>query len=103
MQKTLFVVILLALVSVYGASPTTAQERGENGCLPALSIDAGETVTIIGGVYIRANPDLDAAIVSYAPDRIAATVTGGAVCADGFNWWPVERVFEAPTFQGWVA
>ncbi|MEO0565836.1 MAG: hypothetical protein AAF125_27250, partial [Chloroflexota bacterium] len=101
MRKLILVVILLTLGGVYAVGPAAAQERGDNGCLPALNIAAGDTVTIIGGVYIRAAADLDSAIVAYSPDRIAATVIGGPICADGFNWWQVERIFEEPTFRGW--
>jgi hypothetical protein len=95
------VTILMLLVSI--VLPIHAQERGENGCLPALALTEGQIVTIIGGVYIRAQPDLDSGIVAYSPERIPARVLGGPVCADGFNWWNVEKVFGEVTFKGWVA
>ena len=101
-SRMLLVLVALLLITM----PTAAQTdngRQENGCLPPLSLQQGQFVTIIGGMYIRAQPDVDSAIVSYTPDRIAARVLGGPVCADGYNWWNVERIYEEPTFKGWVA
>lgn len=99
--------VLLALAALLLLTVPTAAQSGDgrldNGCLPPLGLVPGQFVTIIGGVYIRAQPDIDAAIVSYSPERIAARVLGGPVCADGINWWNVERVFQDPTFKGWVA
>jgi hypothetical protein len=102
-QPTLRLLPLLVLASLLWITPISAQQPTDNGCLPPLGLAPGQQVTIIGGVYIRALPDLDSGIVAYSPDRIAATVLDGPVCADGFNWWQVERVFNEPTFKGWVA
>jgi hypothetical protein len=68
-----------------------------------LNLSAGSPVTLIGGVYIRALPDLNAAIAEYTPDRLFATVVSGPVCADGYYWWEVTRQYESPIFRGWVA
>ena len=96
------VLAALLLLTVPAAAQSTNDNLDDN-CLPPLGLTQGQFVTIIGGVYIRAQPDVDSAIVSYSPERIAARVLGGPVCADGFIWWNVERIFEEPTFKGWVA
>lgn len=98
----IFILGAVALLAS-GNPPAQAQERGANGCVTPQGFQAGDFITIVGGVYIRAEPNLDAAIVSYSPERIAARVIGGPICADGLHWWNVERIFNEPTFKGWVA
>jgi hypothetical protein len=107
MSKTGIHVAILGLLCLLTYSHvsfvTHAQDADESGCPTALSLATGQPITIIGGVYIRAEPTLDAGIVSYSPDRILATVIDGPVCEDNIIWWNVQRVFEDPTFTGWVA
>jgi len=102
LQRTI-ICALLSLGMLLTVTVTSAQENDDTGCPPALGYSAGQPVTIIGGVYIRALPNLDAGIVAYSPDRILATIIGGPTCADGIVWWQVERIFQQPTFKGWVA
>jgi hypothetical protein len=101
-MRNLPALILLALL----LAPLTCQQPAHaqtTDCPQPLMLSEGDLITILGGVYIRANPAASAGIVSYAPDRIAARVRGGPVCANGIIWWQVERQFEEPTFLGWVA
>lgn len=101
---TLVSLLVILCVPAHAQDITpTPDGRLPNGCVPPLLIEEGDLVTILGGVYIRATPNINAGIVSYSPDRIAARVVGGPVCSSGFNWWQVERIFEEPTFLGWVA
>ncbi len=95
--------ILLALLLTALGLHQPATHAQSTDCVEPFSLGEGDLITILGGVYIRANPDTSAGIVSYAPERIAARVRGGPVCADDINWWLVEREFEEPTFLGWVA
>jgi hypothetical protein len=107
-MRKLALLIPLVLLALAVPAPAAAQEldpegRLPNGCAPPLLLEPGDIVTILGGVYIRANPNINAGIVSYAPERIPARVLDGPVCSNGYNWWQVERQFEEPTFLGWVA
>jgi uncharacterized protein YraI len=95
----------LALLLLVVVAPTTQAQDGrlENGCLPPVGLPVGGIATMVGGVYVRALPNVNSGIVSYSPDRIAVRVLDGPVCANGFNWWQIERQFEEPTFLGWTA
>ncbi|MFZ4815537.1 MAG: SH3 domain-containing protein [Phototrophicaceae bacterium] len=97
----LFALLILALL---GASVARLPLAAQEGCIAPLPITIGDLVTVVGGVYIRQTPDLDGGIISYAPERIGVRVIGGPSCADGTNWWQVQRLYEAPTFQSaWVS
>ncbi|MEL6151752.1 MAG: SH3 domain-containing protein [Chloroflexota bacterium] len=101
--RLIALITVLALTAV--ALPARAQDDGrlENGCLPPVGLPIGSISTLVGGVYVRALPNINSGIVSYAPDRIGVRVLEGPVCANGFNWWLIERQFEEPTFLGWAA
>lgn len=103
MTRTLIITLTLALLLLIPPTITPTPTVSAQDCVPPLSLTIGEFATMLGGVYVRANPDRNAAIVSYAPERLAVRVIGGPVCADGQNWWQVERIFEEPLFKGWVA
>jgi len=92
-----------------GAVPTLAPMT----CFDPLPITSGQVIFIEPGVNIRNMPDKSGALVwntifdnrdaegavIEVPRSIAATVTEGPVCADGFNWWRVEGLGN----PGWVA
>lgn len=105
MRKTSTWAILLGMVaSILGLMLLAAPSaQAQDNCPAPLSLPVGTEVTIIGGVYIRALPNLEAGIVEYSPDRIAAVVIGEPQCADGYIWWNVERAVGTPIFKGWVA
>lgn len=106
MNKRFLRTVLLCVLITLLAVPMMAQEEDiqrNRACVEPLAIPIGSEVTIIGGMYIRSLADIDSGIVAYTPGRIAATVIGGPSCADGYNWWQVERVAGDPIFKGWVA
>lgn len=96
------ILLLLALILISGIVFTSSTTHAQD-CIAPLNLEPGIFATMLGGVYIRANPDADAGIVAYAPERLAVRVIGGPTCADGQNWWQVERIYEVPVFKGWVA
>ena len=115
--RLLLIVTLLLLVAVPAAAqqpPPQPQPQPTlppdilllqpGGCDEVFDLREGDIATMRGGVYVRANPNINAGIVAYAPQNISVRVLSSQpVCANNFLWWFVERRFEEPTFEGWVA
>ena len=113
MRLPVFIVLLFTLVAA--AMPVAAQTPQPTlppdiqllqpgGCESPVDLRVGDIARLRGGVYVRANPNINAGIVAYAPENISVEVLSGEpVCANDYLWWRVEREFEEPTFLGWVA
>lgn len=74
-------------------------------CPRALRLAAG---TRVGITYddavarsLRAAPSRSAGVVQRLIGGVALEITGGSVCADGYNWWPVRIL--TTDITGWVA
>jgi hypothetical protein len=68
-------------------------------CLIPQDFKVGDTVVLIGGISIRAEPNPNSALLANFQDRREFTILGGAVCFGGFNFWPIE----GHDIKGWVA
>ncbi len=78
-----------------GISDTTGGAPSTDTTDAAPSTDtgfgAGSSVTVNdSGVNLRAAASTDGEIVTTLDAGAALTITGGAIEADGFLWWPVE-------------
>ena len=68
-------------------------------CPVPLTLTQGQPVFTRPGIYVRNAPSLSGAQLNYYANSVTLYVTGGSVCADGMNWWPVRT----PNGSGWVA
>lgn len=100
-MKRLGVLLCWMLLLAWGRSPVLAQETV--ACPNALPIVPRSLATIIPGMFIRQEPSLSSGVVFYTEFQLEARVIAGPVCADGYNWWQVERQYTGPLFRGWVA
>lgn len=86
-----------------GFVPTTAVPRSPTAtlanCLTPLDFRVGDTIVLIGGISIRAQPNPDSALLIQFPDRREFTIVGGPVCRDGFNYWHIQ----GHGLTGWAA
>ncbi|MFO7321295.1 MAG: SH3 domain-containing protein [Chloroflexota bacterium] len=87
---------LILLVCVFASTTVQAQDEP---CSEPLPLVIGQNIYTRPGVFIRNLPSLSGARVGYYPSSITLRVTGSPVCADGYNWWPVE----GPGNPGWIA
>lgn len=76
----------------------------EPTCAEPLNLPVGERVPLLnGGIRVRAEPSLSALVLTVALIDTPVTIVGEPVCADDFNWWPVEAVNAGVTYRGWMA
>ncbi len=68
-------------------------------CFQPLPLGIGDQIGIRPGVNIRNLPSASGAVVNYFDLPVAAFITEGPVCADGYNWWRVRGIGT----PGWVA
>jgi hypothetical protein len=67
-------------------------ETATPGSAATEEIAPGTTVVVVDGpVNVRADATTDAEVVTQADDGTEFSVTGEAVEADGYTWWPVEN------------
>jgi hypothetical protein len=95
-QATLFPPGVVTIVLTPGAGQTPTPRTG---CFPPLPFGIGDEIGIRPGVNIRNLPTASGAVVGYFDLPVAAFVTDGPVCADGYNWWKVRGI----GIPGWVA
>jgi hypothetical protein len=75
-------------------------------CFPPLSLSTGDRVR----VYYRSGPpknlrdapNYESNVLYTLVSGVPLAITGGAVCVDGMNWWPV-RVLGTIQPGGWIA
>ncbi len=76
-------------------------------CSEPIILSIGQRVPVVnGGLRVRAAPALDGQVLTVALIDTELMVTGGPVCADGYNWWQViapVNPASAVQVQGWVA
>ena len=74
-------------------------------CPPALALGAGIQARVIDGSRVRETPSLRGRVLSALPGGTVITITGGAACAEGINWWPVTVPFGSSSelVNGWIA
>jgi hypothetical protein len=79
---------------------TTLVPSATPGCAAPLPFEVDSLVYVIGGVYVRYEPNGSSPWVNYYSQRTVVRITGGPVC-DGirYNWWQVR----GPGNDGWVA
>ncbi|MEP7291770.1 MAG: SH3 domain-containing protein [Chloroflexota bacterium] len=78
-------------VPIYVVTPST-------GCAAPLPLLIGGDVLLRGGVNIRSEPSLSAALVNYYPTQVRLRLIDGPRCVNGYNWWRIAGVGE----PGWV-
>lgn len=88
--------VLLALLT-FAAIPAAAQTPA--ACSEPLPLAPGMYAYNRPGVFIRNLPSVSGGQLEYYNRSYTLLVTGGPVCADGYNWWQVE----GPGNPGWVA
>ncbi|PJF23374.1 MAG: hypothetical protein CUN56_01215 [Phototrophicales bacterium] len=69
------------------------------GCGVTLPIEIGDSITVRGGISIRALPSVSAPLMELLPRNDYFTVTDGPVCADNYIWWGIRNA----RLSGWVA
>lgn len=76
-------------------------------CAEPIVLSIGQRVPVVsGGLRVRAEPTLEALVLTVALDDTELTIIGGPVCAEGYNWWQVVAPVNpssAVEVQGWVA
>jgi len=68
------------------------------GCAAPLPLAMGSEVLLLGGVNVRSEPSLSAALVNYYSNQVRLRLVDGPRCASGYNWWKVAGVGH----PGWV-
>ncbi len=68
------------------------------GCAAPLSLTIGGEVLLLGGVNVRSEPSLSAALVNYYSNQVRLRLVDGPRCVNGYNWWRVAGVGH----PGWV-
>jgi hypothetical protein len=88
---TVFVPTPTFAVPVYVITPAT-------GCAAPLSLTIGMNIVVRGGINIRYEPSMSAALLNYFPQPTVVTVIDGPRCANGYNWWRISGYGQ----PGWV-
>ena len=68
------------------------------GCAAPLPLTLGGEVLLLGGINVRSEPSLSAALVNYYSNQVRLRLVDGPRCASGYNWWKVAGVGH----PGWV-
>ncbi len=68
------------------------------GCAAPLPLVIGSDVLLRGGVNVRSEASLSAALVNYYPTQVRLHLGDGPRCVSGYNWWYVSGVGH----PGWV-
>lgn len=68
-------------------------------CLAPQDFKLGDTVVLIGGISIRAEPNPNSALLANFQDRREFIITDGPSCFGGFNFWGIQ----GHGIRGWVA
>ncbi|MBC8100100.1 MAG: SH3 domain-containing protein [Armatimonadetes bacterium] len=68
-------------------------------CLTPLDFRPGDTVVLIGGISVRAEPNPNSALLANYQDRREFFIIGEVVCFGGFNFWAIA----GQDIVGWVA
>lgn len=68
------------------------------GCAAPLPLVVGGEVLLRGGVNVRSDASLSAALVNYYPTQVRLRLGDGPRCVNGYNWWYVSGVGH----PGWV-
>ncbi len=89
--------LMFLIVFLFSTMPAVA--AADSACPTPKTLTVGQPVFTRPGVFIRNLPSLSGGQVGYYPTSVTLTITGGSVCADGLNWWPVRT----PGNPGWVA
>ncbi len=87
------------VITLTPPTPSGPTATPPGGCYPPLSLGVGDQIGIRAGINLRAQPSASSALVNYFDIPMAAYITDGPVCADGYNWWRVRGVGD----PGWVA
>jgi hypothetical protein len=73
-------------------------------CAVPVNVAAGEKITLLGNMRIRATPSLDGRVLTIAPEGYEATmINTGAVCVDGYIWREVSVTVIDAVYEGWMA
>lgn len=73
-------------------------------CAEPLSLPIGQRVPLSnGGIRVRSEPSLNGQVLTVALIDTPVTIIGLPVCADDYNWWPVEVINVGITYVGWMA
>lgn len=92
-------VLLLASLAPLAAAQTPVPTPTPRPCAAPLELTIGGDAILIGGVNVRNLPTQSGGVVNYYSQETRLRITGGPVCAEGYNWWQVAGVGE----PGWVA
>jgi hypothetical protein len=68
-------------------------------CITPQDFKVGDTVVLIPGISVRAQPNPNSALLANFQDRREFTIVGGPSCFGGFNFWQIE----GHGLNGWVA
>lgn len=68
------------------------------GCAAPLPLTPGMSIAVRGGVNVRYEPSMSAALINYFPQPTIVTLIDGPRCANGYNWWR----FSGYGQPGWV-
>lgn len=69
------------------------------GCGATLPIEIGDSITVRGGISIRALPSVSGPLMEMLQQNDYFIVTGGPICADNYTWWGIRN----SRLSGWVA
>lgn len=99
MSRTLFSGLVAGLILTFLFTTAAPAQAQAEPCAEPLPLVVGQNIYTRPGVFIRNLPTISGARAGYYPSSVTLRVTGAPVCADGYNWWPVE----SPGNPGWVA
>jgi hypothetical protein len=71
-------------------------------CFDPISLAPGTRVRLLNGLRLHETASLEARVLTVIPFQTTVDVIGGAVCADGLNWWQVRIPFDGTTIDGWI-
>lgn len=75
-----------------------SQITPSTGCAAPLPLTLGSDVLLLGGINVRSDASLSAALVNYYPTQVRLRLVDGPRCVNGYNWWYVSGVGH----PGWV-
>lgn len=106
---------LFIMVMIASLSPVTLSAQGvataivvgtythptprPTDCRAGLGFKPGDTVVLIPGIALRADPNPNSALLMQFEDRREFLVLDGPICRAGFNWWQLK----GHGFTGWAA